>query len=239
MMNGVIDSIRGMPAVYVDGVYWTLAVEWKFYALMFILISVGQLEHIERALWLWMLACLTFVIHPTAWLDTYFVTSWAAYFIAGAAFFRACAAGWNLSRTGLVLTAFGLCIAQAWQFAAELGAVHGKAFSAVVVACIIASFFLFFAMLSFRTSFIQRAIPRWVAILGALSYPIYLLHQQIGAIAIQRYWSADTRYALLILAFAALIALAAAVHFGVERTVWASLRPRRAATTPSPLPGTH
>ncbi|MGH8849952.1 MAG: acyltransferase family protein [Casimicrobiaceae bacterium] len=229
MMNGVIDSIRGVAPVYVDGVYWTLAVEWTFYALMFALVAAGQLDGIERFLWIWTLACLAYAIHPVRWLGTYLIAMWGAYFIAGAAFFRASTAGWNASRAGLVIAAFGLCIAQAVQFAAELSAVHGKTFDAFVVGCIIALFFVFFAMLSVGKRFAQAHVPRWVAMLGALSYPIYLLHQQIGAIVIPRHWAADTRYGLLFASFAALIALAAAVHFGVERTIWQVLRTRRAA----------
>jgi peptidoglycan/LPS O-acetylase OafA/YrhL len=233
MMNGVIDSFRGEPATYVDGVYWTLVIEWKFYALTFLLVAAGQLDRIERFLWLWLLACLVYAIHPVQWLDTYLIAAWGAYFIGGAAFFRACAAGWNLSRMGLVLASLGLCIAQALQFAAELSAVHGRLFRPVVVACLIASFFVFFATLSLRGPFMRRAIPRWIVALGALSYPIYLLHQQIGAIVIQQYWSANTRYVLLALAFVGLLALAAAVHFGIERRIWAVLCARSAIVLPA------
>jgi len=228
MMNGVIDSFRGVPATYVDGVYWTLVIEWKFYALMFLLIALGQLARVERFLWLWLLACLAYAIHPMRWLDTYLITAWGAYFVAGAAFFRACVGGWTRSRAGLVLISLGLCIAQAWQFAAELSVVHGKPFSALVIACLITSFFLFFFALTYRKSFTPRVVSPWVVALGALSYPIYLLHQQIGAIVIQRYWSISNRYILLILLFVALVAMAALVHFGIERRTWAALRAHKA-----------
>jgi peptidoglycan/LPS O-acetylase OafA/YrhL len=233
MMNGVIDSFRGIPATYIDGVYWTLAIEWKFYALMFLLIAIGQLDRVERFLWPWLLACVAYAIHPMRWLDTYLIAAWGAYFVAGAAFFRASTGGWNLSRTGLVLVSLGLCIAQAWQFAAELSVVHGKSFSALVIACLVTSFFLFFYALTYRALFTRRAVSPWIAILGGLSYPIYLLHQQIGAVVIQRYWSISNRDILLVLAFAALVALAAAIHFGIERSTWAALRANRAVAPPA------
>ena len=233
MMNGVIDSFRGVPATYVDGVYWTLVVEWKFYALIFLLIATGQLDRVERFLWLWLLACLAYAIHPMRWLDTYLIASWGAYFVAGAAFFRTSIGGWTLSRAGLVLVSLSLCIAQAWQFAAELSVVHGKTFSALVIACLVTSFFLFFSALIHRRSFTRRAVPRWITTLGWLSYPIYLLHQQIGAVFIQRYWSLSNRYVLLVLAFAALVALAASIHFGIERRTWAALRAHGAIALPA------
>lgn len=233
MMNGVIDSFRGVPATYVDGVYWTLVIEWKFYALMLLLIATGQLARVERVLWPWLLACLAYAIHPVRWLDSYLIAAWGAYFVAGAAFFRASTGGWNPSRTGLVVISLGLCIVQAWQFAAELSVVHGKPFSALAIACLITSFFIFFAALSHRASFTRRAVPPWIVTLGALSYPIYLLHQQIGAVVIQRYWSISNRYVLLVLAFAALVALAAGIHFGIERRTWAALRAHKAVALPA------
>jgi peptidoglycan/LPS O-acetylase OafA/YrhL len=229
MMNGVLDSIRGVAPTYVDGVYWTLAIEWKFYGLMFLLIAAGQLDRVDHFLWLWTLACLAYAIHPVLLLDAYLIAAWGAYFIAGAAFFRACTAGWTPSRMGLVLIAFGLCITQAWQFARELSAVHSTAFRGPVVVGIVTSFFVFLALLSTRRRYVQVTSSRWIVVLGALSYPIYLLHQQIGAIVIQRYWSLDTSYVLFSVALAALIALAAAVHFGVERTTWRAVRSRRVA----------
>jgi hypothetical protein len=38
---------------------------------------------------------------------------------------------------------------------------------------------------------------------------------------------------LLVLAFAALVALAAAIHFGIERSTWAALRANRAVAPPA------
>lgn len=226
MMNGVIDSVRNVPPTYVDGVYWTLTVEWQFYALMFVLVAAGQLGRIERFLWLWSIACLADLIHPARWLDVYLMASWGSYFIAGAAFYRGHASGWNASRAGLVTAAFGLCLEQAWRFAAVLGAVHAKTFDPVTIACAIALFFAFFGALPWL-----RVLPSGplVATLGALSYPVYLLHQQIGGILIQRYWILSSRYALLAIGFIALMTIAAAVHFLVERKAWAVLRPRRVA----------
>ena len=234
MMNGVIDSARGVAPTYVDGVYWTLAIEWKFYALMFLLIAAGQLARIEWFLWLWALACAGYTLHRVEWLDTYLIAAWGAYFVAGAAFYRSCAAGWNLSRAALVLVALGLCIVQARQFAADLAAVHGVAFEALVVTIVIASFFCFVAMLPIGARSMRRMIPRWTVTLGALSYPIYLLHQQIGAVVIQRCWSANTRYALLFLSFVGLIGLATVIHLGVERPTWTVLRRRGLARPRNP-----
>src|SRR5262249_32855296 len=64
MLNGVIDSFRGVAPNYVDGSYWTLALEWKFYALVAILIAVRQLDRVERVLWVWTAASALAVAYP-------------------------------------------------------------------------------------------------------------------------------------------------------------------------------
>jgi peptidoglycan/LPS O-acetylase OafA/YrhL len=235
MLNGVIDSFRGVPATYVDGAYWTLAVEWKFYALMTLVIACGQLVRVERLLWLWLLACLAYTVHPVPWLDDYLIASWGAYFIAGAACFLARAAGWNISRAMLCLAAFGLCLAQAVGQAAELTAIHHRTFSASIVAGFLAVFFAFFVALSLNPRHAAQT-SRWTMVLGSMSYPIYLLHQQIGAQAIPHFWTPDSSARVLVGGLIALFVLALAVHFGVERTTWTLLRShsrRRAAVSAS------
>ena len=104
---------RNGARAYIDGSYWTLALEWKFYALIAILIAVRQLARVERYLWIWMTVSLAYQLHPTAWLELLFIAPWNAYFIAGAAFFRARTQGWTLSRSALVLLSLVFGVLQA------------------------------------------------------------------------------------------------------------------------------
>ncbi len=226
MFNGVIDSIRRVPTTYVDGVYWTLAIEWKFYLLLALLITCQQLSRIDRVLWAWAIACFAYALHPLVWLDTYLIASLGAYFIAGATFFRARMSGWNGSRILLAVIAFGLALTQAVRLNNELEAFHHRNFSVLATILVVSSFFLFFALLSANPQRRHRSTNAFLTLLGALSYPIYLLHQQLGAIAIPRLWSIDTRNVLLAAALILLIGLSLIVHFGVERTVWAAQRYR-------------
>ena len=220
-------DIRSDTPVFVDGVYWTLAVEWTFYILTAAIIATRQLAHIERCLWIWLILCAADAVHPVPPFDL-LLLGWGGYFVAGAAFYRGATEGWDLSRAGLVAVSFGCCAIQAVRLAADLSAVHGVLFDPAIVVTIIAAFFLFFAIVTFDGRSIGGFTVPAAQVLGALSYPIYLLHQQIGATASATLWSFDTRSAFLLVSLVVLLALSAAVHFFVERPVWVVLR-RRAA----------
>jgi len=230
MLNGLVDSFRGVPPDYLDGSYWTLALEWKFYLLIAILIALRQLRYIERALWGWAAASVVACFHSSPWLVDYALTPWSAYFIAGAAFFRGHSRGWTAPRVVLVMAAFVLCLIHTGEQNEQLTAAHGTHFSMAVSLGIVTAGFALFAALSARPLRIGFLQPRLVVLLGALSYPVYLLHFRLGAAQVRLLWSRIDPVMLLVAMVAAVVIVAYIVHAGVERPAWRILRRRRAET---------
>jgi peptidoglycan/LPS O-acetylase OafA/YrhL len=234
MLNGVVDSFRGVTPNYIDGSYWTLALEIKFYVWIAILMAARQLAHIERALWVWTAATVVACFHSSPWLAVYALTPWSAYFIAGAAFFRGHSRGWTRPRVALVTAAFVLCLIQTGEQNQQLAAAHDSHFSMQVSLAIVAASFALFAALAappLRIGFLQ---PRLVVLVGALSYPIYLLHFRLGAAEIRALWGRMDRVALLVAMVVAVVIVAYVVHAGVERPAWRMLRRRRVEASRSP-----
>ena len=227
MLNGVIDGFRGVTPTYIDGSYWTLALEWKFYALVAILIATRQLARIERCLWIWMTASLIYQVHPTAWLELLFIAPWNAYFIAGAAFFRARTQGWTLSRSALVLLSLIFGMLQASGQTEQLTAIYSVDFDRTTSVALVATFFASFLLLTSTHRRIARRTQQLLALAGGLSYPIYLLHLRLGAAAVRGFWTAGDRFALLLAMLAALGLAAYVVHRFVERPVWRILHRSR------------
>jgi peptidoglycan/LPS O-acetylase OafA/YrhL len=227
MLNGVIDGFRGVAPTYIDGSYWTLALEWKFYALIAILIAARQLARVERCLWIWMTVSLAYQLHPTAWLELLFIAPWNAYFIAGAAFFRARTQGWTLSRSALVLLSLIFGMLQASSQTDQVTAIYGVNFDRTVSMLVVAAFFASFLFLTRPNLRIARRTQQIFVLAGALSYPIYLLHLRLGAAAIRAFWTAGNRFALLLAMLTALGLAAYVVHRCVERPVWQALRRSR------------
>ena len=227
MLNGVIDGFRGVAPTYIDGSYWTLALEWKFYALVAILIAASQLDRVERCLWIWMTASVAYELHPLAWLELLLITPWSSYFIAGAAFFRARLLGWTLSRSLLILFSLVLGMLQASNQTEQLEIIHGVSFDKTVSTTIVASFFVSFFLLTGTNLRISRRVQQAFALAGGLSYPIYLLHLRLGAATVRAFWAAGSRFVLLLSMLTALGIAAFFVHRFVERPFWRVLhRPR-------------
>jgi peptidoglycan/LPS O-acetylase OafA/YrhL len=93
-------------------------------------------------------------------------------------------------------------------------------------------------LVAFRVT--QRWAYPWFAIVGALTYPLYLVHARLGFIVFHRIGPVVHRYVLLIGTVAVMAGLAYLIHACVERPVapflkqrlthaWESRRVRRGA----------
>lgn len=152
-----------VPAV--DGAYWSLTVELAFYVCMWALWRARLLDRIETILTGWIALRLLWWAVPamSSLLGNLLLVKYIAFFAIGIAAFRV----WKGERTwrhqaapllaGLAVTAFVDGAAMATVYVATLG--------------------LFFALVSGWLAFLDRPFLLW---LGALSYPLYLVHQNIG-----------------------------------------------------------
>lgn len=166
----------GLP--FVDGVYWTLAVEIKFYVLVLLLVAFGQLPNIHNWLvaWLFGLAA-SYTPYGMAWLKSLVIFPYGSYFVGGCFLFLIWRDGINRLRLVGVLASTVLsilCVRMVTPgFVHQPGPVVNIVGAVVVV--------LFFAMLymvaSRRIELPDSAL--WIR-LGELTYPLYLLHNRIG-----------------------------------------------------------
>ncbi|MGQ5523984.1 acyltransferase family protein [Chitinimonas sp. PSY-7] len=207
-----------LGAEHIDGIYWTLAVELRFYLLIFIVLLLGQMRRIEYFLWLWLGGLLLIDLHVVSspqWLDEALLRPWAHYFIAGAAFYLVWLHGLRWHRWLLL----GLCALRAVQHAywymllkVKLTAVPMDRW--VVCAVVLALFALFMAIALRKLPAIKLGR---LASVGALTYPLYLVHELLGKLLL--FGKLDERFASLqLITVTALAVLCAwAIHRGVER----------------------
>lgn len=213
----------------VDGVYWTLAIELRFYLLVLLLSLTGLLRRIEPVLWLWLAVLLLhdrqWLILPT-WLDQALLRGWAHYFIAGATFYLVWQRGLTVARSALLV----LCLLRAMQHAYWFMLLKGRLTgipmnTIVVVTCVLGMFVLF-------TAIATRAVGpldwRWAPAAGALTYPLYLIHESVGSLVFYPYLLDSRVGSGLQLLGAILLAIAAAwgLWRGVERPLAAWLKRR-------------
>jgi len=220
MFNGVFDSLRGKFPVYVDGVYWTLTVEWKFYLLVAAMIFFRRWLRLDVLLWAWLATAYVYWMSPSVWLENWFNAPWAPYFVGGAAVHLVQRAGWRPGLAVLVLAALVGCIVQAMaQFSFYRGIFD---LPGTRVECAVVVFVIFVAFIAIATPRIPIGLQssRTFAVLGALSYPIYLLHQQIGGIAFLKLWTPSNKWVFLFFAICATMIAARIVNECVERRAW-------------------
>ena len=163
---------------FIDGVYWTLAVELKFYFLILVLIALRQIDRVGWWLAGW-LAALT-ICHVTAapgWLKSLTIFPFGSLFAGGCLLYLVHASGWTpLRAAGLgwaLVLSCRAAIADAYEF------MHGTTVTAVVmVVGLVAACFVVVALIASRRFKLRHAAI--ATSLGSLTYPLYLVHHQIG-----------------------------------------------------------
>lgn len=180
----------------VDGVYWTLLVEIKFYALIFVLLILGQIHRIEWFLAFWLLLTAVSLVIPLPKIVTFlFLTDWSAFFIAGALFYLIRQHGLNLYRGGMLWASFMVAIFENLRQLSHLEKMYNSYFSPLVTSLLILAFFVIFLLIALgKTQFFSS--PHLVK-LGILTYPLYLIHQNIGFIIFHEVGDSVNRYVLL------------------------------------------
>ncbi len=211
---------------HVDGVYWSLQVELLFYAWMFGLFFFRQLGRVRPVVVAWLLLALGVGL-ASRWLDheaPYLLSKllllpYIGMFSIGIVAYRA------MSRGG----PDGLDLA-IWALAVAVEACWGASPQGAASACLL-TIGVFWLFLSRRLGWLAW---RPLAVLGGLSYTLYLLHQNIGYVLIRESQARGaSASASLTLALACSLGLAAVVTYGVERPALRAIRRaylRRTAT---------
>jgi peptidoglycan/LPS O-acetylase OafA/YrhL len=210
MLNGFF-NIGG-----IDGPYWTLCTELKFYLLVGILVSIRQIQNVQYYLGLWLGISAIHLAWPTPVVGYFLVPEYSAYFIAGSLFYLIHKEGFSRYRVFLLAASFVVSIAYDAITLMEKSYWYHMAFGVPVLIGIIASFYLVFLLISLKKS-ASRRWDRLFVFLGTISYPLYLLHHNIGMAIFQNLHTYVNRYLLLIGTAVAMLFLARLIHVQVER----------------------
>lgn len=172
----LLSGFTGVPAI--DGVYWSLFVEIKFYLLVATVLAIRRIHQAQHFLIIWLCASVALEVMPINKLNHLLLVNYSAYFIAGSVFFLIRSQGFSFTKIGVIIASWGLAIYQSIKNIPDFEKHYGTSMSSNVTISIITLFFLImFLVATRRTGFIGRT--RWL-MAGALTYPLYLLHQNIG-----------------------------------------------------------
>jgi peptidoglycan/LPS O-acetylase OafA/YrhL len=202
---------EAMP--YVDGSYWSLEIELFFYAIVFVLLLTRQMRHIVWvALGFVLLRLVDLILVRAVGATLPSVVQWA-FFLEY----------WPYFGLGIAAFAFqhrherlGPALLACFSFLSI--ASGGVALTVTMLICTAAFLGAIYDVLPFL---------RWRPLvwLGVISYPLYLLHQNIGYVVIRAalHWGLSTEGAIAA-ALVTSLGLATAVTFAIERPSMRLLR---------------
>ena len=199
----------------VDGAYWTLVYELKFYLLILAFLFFGGGKWLDAFFPIWTVAMVALSIASPA--NAAIVTYGGGYFLlfaCGALIASIRDFGPTWYRVIPLLLGWTMSVRFARNEASQFLAHKGTAVSPDVVAVILTLFFV--AILAMCVPRIARLhLPHSRAI-GALTYPVYLLHAHVGYMVLNHVATDSTKWLVYPTLIASLIALGAGLHWLVE-----------------------
>ncbi|WP_216726667.1 acyltransferase family protein [Hymenobacter siberiensis] len=202
-----------------DGVYWTLTYELMFYFLVALLVAFQWLNHLPLVLSVWSAYCglinLGLIVNAGPFAS-FFFPSYAPFFIGGmmlSLIQRRQDESWKLY--SLLFVAYVLGLLPVLHYTAGLQFHYGQPFHPSVVVAVVT--FFFGAMLLIVHRKVNLGYAPGFAWFGALSYPLYLFHQKMGYVVLQRFGGTVDKHWLLATFFVGVGLLALFVHVLIER----------------------
>ena len=221
---------------FVDGAYWSIAVELHFYILVGLALSLGCLSRAEWLIGSWLVVSAINAVRPTYPLEFWLNAKWAPLFCAGICAYLIRARGRTPPRIVLFATAYLLAMYYSLAPLIELAPGPAKASrdSPWVVGAAITMFHALFVLIAAdRWRVPASKLSVW---LGLTTYPVYLLHQNIGYMLIESLRDRVEPFGLRVALVFAMIVLAAWL---IVRHVEQTLSPRiRGSLAPKRVPST-
>ena len=206
----------------IDNVYWSLFIELKFYALVEIVLLMGRIQQVELLFSFWLVATIALLIYPVYPLGRLLLDGYSANFIAGAAFFFIWHRGISWGRCLIAASAWGCAVYQSIINMHEFEIRIQNDLSPFVIATIVSVFFLIMGVIAGRKTGVIGRI-NWVW-LGAITYPLYLLHQNLGFMIYNLTYTHTDPEILFWSLIIGMILLAFLIHIAVERPAAKSIK---------------
>ncbi|MDZ5444484.1 acyltransferase [Micromonospora sp. 4G57] len=195
---------------HLDLSYWTLTVEMIFYILFAVLVARGlTYRGVVAFCAIWTIASLIVPKFGNAGLTNVVAAGYSSYFIAGIALYLIYRFGPNLLLWSIVGLSWLIAITRLPALA------EARDVSLVPTVVIVTAFVLVMAAVALNL-FSWVKWP-WVATAGAMTYPLYLIHQTVGLAVIDRLQDHVSPWLLVTALIAALLIAAWLIHRFVER----------------------
>jgi peptidoglycan/LPS O-acetylase OafA/YrhL len=206
-------------APHVDGVYWTLWNEALFYLLFTAVVWRGlTLRRTVIFGYSWLLgAALSYQLDFMP-LKVLLQAEYSPFFVAGITLYLIHRFGGDILLWGLLAASFMMAQFFTFRRVAYVGRTHLETqLDGTVGAVLVTAFFL--VLLAIALGYTSRIQWRWLTTAGLLTYPFYLLHENIGWTLIYGIRDFAPRWAVLLTAIGTMLLAAYLLHRLFEKPV--------------------
>ena len=196
-----------------DTAYWSLKYEIIFYVFIALLIVLRLFKHLGILLVLWLIYTAVVDFRSADVLPA--VPKYSPYFISGMLFYML-QNRWGKAPIlyGLLACSLGLALRSMAAETFVMGYSFKEPFSFAVAAGAVVGFhFIFWLIITRRLNLARFA---WLSNVGALTYPLYLLHGNIGFVVF-RHTTQFPKYTVLVALTATMLLAAYLTHVLIER----------------------
>ncbi len=204
----------GSGVVNVDGVYWTLWSELRFYLLFLVVVATGlTYRKVVVFCCVWGAAAMLAPAAKFPLLELVANPDGAWYFIAGLALYLMHRFGQDLLLWGILAMAWLMGQRELGQRIDEVEHVSGWRGSVLIFTVFL------LAMVAIALGATDRIRWKWLVTAGALTYPLYLMHYAAGTAVINRLHDTMDARLLVVVVLVGFMVLSWLVHRFVERPV--------------------
>ncbi|MFT5249448.1 MAG: peptidoglycan/LPS O-acetylase OafA/YrhL [bacterium] len=206
----------------IDGVYWTLQAELKFYFCIFLLLVFGVFEKYKIWLTIWLLLAWGYLITQQPYFLGWFISpGYSSFFIAGIAFYLI-----QINKLGrfnflVLFSSLILSSINAFEQTEKFFTVI-EWYEKWVAVVIVFSFYLVFHLLISKRLILK---PRRVyTTLGGITYPLYLIHGLGGITIIDYYGGVDKNVTITFITLLLMLFISWLIHVNIEKGIASPLK---------------
>ena len=163
---------------FVDGAYWSLAVELQFYILVGLAIHFKLMNRSESLLCSWLIIALANAIRPMYPLEFWLAANWAPLFCIGASAYLIRTKGLSSQRLTILISGYLLAMYYALKKIIQTEQAPTSTLHLIAIAALLTTFVLVFLLIALGQ--IKSRPSPFIAAAGSLTYPLYLLHEFMG-----------------------------------------------------------
>lgn len=201
----------------IDDVYWTLQAEIKFYGCIFVLLALNLYRYVKTWLMVWLCSAILFHFYNQPFFLGWLINpNYSFYFIGGVCSYLL----YENRRNYLILSIFAIALIfsaiKASHQVADFYLASGT-YGKYIASGVVVMFYAFFMCLSY--GLLNLKPYKIYALMGAISYPLYLCHNRAGKALIDYFSQSLPMAASISLVIFLILSVSLFVHFLIERNL--------------------